>query len=44
MDDDDLSDDERMQIEGHINFDKNPLPRWKEEEQVSDDDDDEGYM
>lgn len=33
-----------MQIEGHINFDKNPLPRRKEEEQVSEDDDDEAYM
>lgn len=46
MDDEDMSDDERMQIAGHINFEKNPLPRRKgdEDERASDEDDDETYM
>jgi len=40
-----MSDDERMQIAGHINFEKNPLPNRKEEEENSpEEDDDDNYM
>lgn len=41
-----MSDDERMQIEGHINFEKNPLPKRKEEEEDNspEEDDDDNYM
>ena len=41
-----MSDDERMQIAGHINFEKNPLPKWKEEDLSPDEDeeDDDSYM
>ncbi len=45
MDDEDISEDESMQIAGHINFEKNPLPTWGQgKDDISDEEDDEAYM